>query len=37
MKFPDALDGKEITGLRITVGTDEETDRFLTELADIVK
>ena len=36
MKFP-ALDGKEITGLRITVGTDEETDRFLAELADILK
>ncbi|MBC8288979.1 MAG: histidinol-phosphate transaminase [Planctomycetes bacterium] len=36
MKFPVALDGNEITGLRITVGTDEETDRFLTELADIV-
>ena len=37
MNFPDALDGKEITGLRITVGTDEETVRFLTELSDIVK
>jgi histidinol-phosphate aminotransferase len=36
MKFPEAIEGKEITGLRITVGTDEETDRFLTELADIV-
>lgn len=37
MKFPQALDGKEITGLRITVGTDDETDRFLAELADILK
>lgn len=36
MRFPGALNGTEITGLRITVGTDEETDRFLTELADIV-
>jgi histidinol-phosphate aminotransferase len=36
MKFPNALNRKEITGLRITVGTDEETDRFLIELADIV-
>ena len=37
MKFPDALDGEEITGLRITVGTDEETNRFLAELTSIVK
>ena len=31
MKFP-ALDGKEITGLRITVGTDEEVDALLAAL-----
>ena len=36
MRFPNSQGGKEITGLRITVGTDEDTDQFLTELADIV-
>lgn len=34
MRFPDAIDGQELTGLRVTVGTDDETDGFLSILAD---
>lgn len=34
MKFPGSLGGTDLTGLRITVGTDEETDGFLNILAD---
>jgi histidinol-phosphate aminotransferase len=36
MKFPESLDGSELTGLRITVGTEEETDEFLAILGDIL-
>ncbi|MBI1314436.1 histidinol-phosphate transaminase [bacterium] len=36
MTFPEALNGGTIDGLRITVGTDEETDRFLETLCSIV-
>ena len=37
MKFPESLDGSELTGLRITVGTDDETDGFLSILGDILR
>lgn len=37
MKFPGALGGTELTGLRITVGTDDETDGFLAILGDILQ
>lgn len=36
MSFPHALDGRTVNGLRITVGTDSETDRFLEVLAEIL-
>lgn len=36
MKFPGVLAGGTLEGLRISVGTDEETDRVLAEIADIV-
>ena len=39
MRFPDAgaEESAEITGLRITVGTDDQTDRLLTELSGVLK
>ena len=37
MKFPESLDGSELTGLRITVGTDDETDGFLSIIGDILR
>ena len=37
MKFLESLDGSELTGLRITVGTDDETDGFLSILSDILR
>ena len=36
MKFPGVLGGGTLDGLRITVGTDAETDRFLEALREIV-
>lgn len=36
MKFPRVLGGGTLDGLRITVGTDAETDRFLEALREIV-
>lgn len=36
MKFPGSLGDVELTGLRITIGTDEETDGFLNILREIV-
>ena len=36
MKFPIVDSGQVINGLRITIGTDEEIDRLLSVLADIV-
>jgi histidinol-phosphate aminotransferase len=36
MTFPGALGGGTLDGLRITVGTDAETDRFLEALREIV-
>ncbi|MDA0283239.1 MAG: histidinol-phosphate transaminase [Planctomycetota bacterium] len=37
MKFADVLDGSELTGLRITVGTDDEIDGFLQILREILQ
>jgi len=37
MKFPDVLDGSELTGLRITVGTDDEIDCFLGILREVLR
>jgi histidinol-phosphate/aromatic aminotransferase/cobyric acid decarboxylase-like protein len=37
MQFDGALDGRtSLDGLRITVGTDDEIDKLLSALADIV-
>ena len=36
MKFPGVLGDGTLDGLRITVGTDAETDRFLEALREIV-
>ncbi len=37
MKFPESLNDSELTGLRITVGTDDETDGFLEILREIME
>lgn len=37
MQFPNALDQQLITGLRITIGTDEEIDGLLTALKEILQ
>jgi histidinol-phosphate aminotransferase len=37
MRFPGSLDGTDLTGLRITVGTDDETEGFLSILGDILQ
>ncbi len=37
MKFPESLGDTELTGLRITVGTDDETDGFLEILCKIME
>jgi histidinol-phosphate aminotransferase len=36
MTFPGALNNETITGLRITIGTDEEIDGLLTALKEIL-
>ena len=36
MKFPGALGGETLDGLRITIGTDDEIDGFLTALTEIM-